>query len=347
MKYTNRLGLPEPLANAVKNDTYDAGEDTDYSVTQLIDPPRKIALERENEEALTEDVADAIFRLLGQAVHTILERAGVPERRFAITVLGKTISGKIDRFKDGLLQDWKVTTAYRFKDGKVPADVEAQLNCYAEILRQNGKKVERLEAVGILRDWSKLEVLRGGGEYPPNQVAIVQVPLWPSEHAKAFLEGRVRLHEAAKEKLPECSAGERWARPDTYAVRKPGMARSVRNLPSLKTAEEFIAMQKKDKEKLSVEFRAGESIRCKAYCAAAPFCLQWKKLQRESIEPPPTVVAAPTVVEVSLTSSPEVLVREKLAEPAPKPEPKRRRPPRAKKPLPLPSPLSLVKGKKP
>jgi len=375
MKHTNEMNLPEPIANAVKNDPYDKGEDADYSVTELIDPPRKIALQRIHQEEITEDVADGIFRLLGQAVHTILERAGVPERRFAVTVLGKTITGKMDRYKDGLLQDWKVTSAYQFKGGKAPFNVECQLNCYAEILRQNGKKITRLEAVGILRDWSKLEVLRGGGDYPAHQVIVAQVPIWPEEHAKKFLEARVSLHEAAKIQLPQCTDGERWSRPDVFAVMKKDRERAVRLLATKQLAEDFISMQK-DKTALLVVHRPGQNVRCESYCYAAPFCEQWKRIQ-EGLKAGPKIVphsipAAVPVQAVATGGAPSVttLSAAELNPPIDrtakrkagghkkrvrKPKPKTKKPfaeqwktPDTRKRGLIPRPvLSLVKGKKP
>lgn len=282
MKYTNALNLPDPIVKAIENDDYDRGEETDYTVTELVDPPRKVALQHQHKNELQEDVADAIFKLLGKSMHKILEQAGVPERRFAITVSGKSIAGKPDRItKEGLVQDWKLTTVYQFQGGEVSAEIHAQLNCYAEILRQNGRAVTRLQAVGVFRDWSKRKAFRERFKgYPQKQVLVVEIPLWPSEHARAYLEARVRLHEAAKAALPECSPGERWARPEIFAVMKQGQKSAVRGsgkLQSRALAEAFIEMQK-DKEKLSIEHRPGESVRC-GYCAAAPFCDQWKKIQ--------------------------------------------------------------------
>lgn len=69
---TNRLGLPQAIVDAVKNDPYTKGE-SDISVTQLIQPPyqRKLRLETE----VVEDVLDRIWSLVGQVGHGIVERA--------------------------------------------------------------------------------------------------------------------------------------------------------------------------------------------------------------------------------------------------------------------------------
>src|SRR3990167_5596923 len=47
MKLTNKQGLPQPLVEAVRNDSYGRG-DADISVTQLLAPPRKVALIHEH-----------------------------------------------------------------------------------------------------------------------------------------------------------------------------------------------------------------------------------------------------------------------------------------------------------
>src|SRR6185436_15819592 len=105
---TNRHGLPAPLVNAMRNDPYTKGR-SDISVTQLIQPPqpRKLLKGREIEE----DASELIWRLLGQAVHTILERAypdtAITEKRVFGEVLGWIVSGQFDVYDNGLLSDYK------------------------------------------------------------------------------------------------------------------------------------------------------------------------------------------------------------------------------------------------
>lgn len=69
---TNRMNLPASVVAAVTNDPYTRG-DSDVSVTQLIAPQYQIKLR--NEVEVVEDAADRIWSLLGQAVHSVLERA--------------------------------------------------------------------------------------------------------------------------------------------------------------------------------------------------------------------------------------------------------------------------------
>ena len=98
MKYTNFLNLPEPLVNAVVNDDYDRGS-SDITVTELLSPPRKVALEKMHSDELVTDVSESMWALIGQAVHSILERSGTTgrtEERMYAEVLGWKVGGKFD-----------------------------------------------------------------------------------------------------------------------------------------------------------------------------------------------------------------------------------------------------------
>lgn len=275
MIVTNRQGLPEAIVEAVKNDGYSRGA-ADISVTGLLKPPRLSALEALNAPAITEDASDRIWSLVGQVMHGILERAnksGIAERRLSIKVRGWIVSGSMDLYHEaGLLQDYKFVTAWKFKDGGIPIEYEQQLNCYAEILRQNGESVERAEIVAILRDWSKREAMRNEG-YPQAQVIRRPARLWAPEEAQAFMDERVRLHQQAREILPECSAEERWQDPTTYAVMKKGAKRALKIYES---GADAYAHAGQDAANLSVEVRRGEPVRCMSYCSVAKFCRQYQ-----------------------------------------------------------------------
>jgi len=276
MKQTNKFNLPDAIARAVANDPYTNGG-ADYSISALLKPARIVALEKKHWDELEEDVSDRIWSMFGQAVHVIAERAnekGIAERRLFIDVDGKKVSGGMDLYHgDGILTDYKTTSVYKVKDG-VPDEYVKQLNCYAEILRQNGHEVKKLEIIAILRDWSKLEALRDGN-YPQSQAMRLEVPVWESTRALGFIKTRIALHEAAKVNLPECSSEDRWARPDTWAVKKtPDAARATRVFDN-----EAEATKMATQNKMHLEFRPGLSPRCEAYCAASKFCEQFKAMK--------------------------------------------------------------------
>jgi hypothetical protein len=274
MKLTNKLHLPQAIVDAVKNDPYTKGS-AHISITGLISPPRIRVLSEKHFEDLEEDVSDKIFVLLGQVMHGILERANteaLSEERFYVEIDGMLISGQLDAYyENGLIQDYKLVSLYSVKDGVKP-EYEQQLNCYAELLRKNGKKVTKLELVCILRDWSKGKA--HDETIPQQQVIKLDVPLWPAKKAQSFLKERVRLHKEAQTTLPECTDEERWSTPDKYAVMKKGASRSLKN-HNEKTLADIHATQVGG----FVELRPGRNARCEDYCPVSNFCNQYQRLK--------------------------------------------------------------------
>lgn len=282
MIYTNASNLPDALFQAIQNDQYSKG-DADISVTTLCGPARIAALEEIHRDALTEDVMDRVFAVLGQAVHTILERAnrkGIAERRLSIVREGWKLSGGMDLYdEDGTLIDYKVQSIWRFKDG-VPEDVEAQLNCYAQILRDNGHPVKALKIVAILRDWSKSMAERSP-DLPQKQVIMLNVNLWSEEKANAFISERIKIHQAARKVLPLCTDDERWTR-DEFAVMRKGMKRAdklfkVEDRKLRASVKEAATQFAATLVNASVIHRQESTPRC-GYCNVSAFCLQYAEL---------------------------------------------------------------------
>ena len=277
MTLTNIYDLPEPIVQAVTNDEYSRGV-SDISVTQLLSPPRQVALIREHGDELSEDVSDRIFSLFGQAIHTILERADVPglqEERIYADFAGWTVSGQFDYIDEaGILWDWKTASTYEVQNG-VKAERASQLNCYAELARRNGLTVSGIRVGFILRDWSKSKATRERN-YPPHQVVVYPIELWPEQQTVAFIEERVRLHQDARSQLPECDSEERWQQKTTYAVMKDGNQRATKVYDD---EEEALMDVGSRGDKFFLQERPGYNTRCESYCLASSVCTQWQALQ--------------------------------------------------------------------
>ncbi len=295
---TNKLNLPEVFYNAVKNDGYNPG-DSDITVTQLKDPPRMIALRKQFAGELSEDCADRGYALLGQAVHAILERAAEPEaiteHRYYSEVLGWKLGGQIDHLKNGILTDFKVTSSYVAK-GHVSGeknDWHCQLNALAYLLRKNDVGIKELQVFTLLRDWSKLEVLRdNSGNYPRYQVQTIKIPLWSPQKARGWVFERVGLHQQALKELPLCTAEDRWKRGDKWAVMKEGRKSALRVLGNEIDAQMWAIennwaaawgdndpkgdVEFAPKTGISIVHRPGEAIRCQNYCSVADHCTQFQ-----------------------------------------------------------------------
>lgn len=288
MRVSNRANLPDALIAAIENDPYTKG-DADFSVTELIAPPRQRALMLAHKDEIELDAEDLLYALYGQIAHGILERAnriGFAEKRLFCKVDGYTVSGQLDTLDmdNGILTDWKFTTSYKFKSGEpAPMEFIAQLNMQLELLRVNGMDAQKLQIVGLLRDFSKLKAKRERDSgYPQASVVIMPIAMWPREKTQAYMRERVRAHIAARTELPLCSDEERWAKPEVWAVKKRGKKRAERLHYNEASANQHAAMG----ADLYVEHRPGESVRCNPYCSVRSFCAQYQQASEQAKRAP-------------------------------------------------------------
>lgn len=286
MKLSNNLSLPDSVCRAVANDSYDS-QGSDYTVTGLLKPPHMAQLQLKHKDDIVEDVSDRIFSLLGQATHTILERAAsahcIVERRYFIERMGLKISGQVDfiDLTDGILADFKVCSRH-VTSGPIKPEHEVQLNFNKLLAEENGVTgIKRLEIIGILRDWSLMRVGREK-DYPKSQVAVIRSPIWPKEAAEAFLLERIKAHQSLNP--PLCTAEERWQKPERYAVMQKGKKRATKVYDDAKMAANHVATLGNGAK---VELRPSEPTRCMHYCNVAQFCSfgkQWLNKTTESEE---------------------------------------------------------------
>ena len=289
MKITNRFNLPAPLVQAVTRHPRTDRPNT-ISVSELIQPPQLRALIRKYDDELTEDASDRLWALLGTLLHGVMEQSAegmadhFTEEELSTEVLGWQVIGHYDLSEmvlDGeLLTDWKLTSVYSMKDKELKPEWDAQINCYAELLRRAGRHVSRAQIVAIGRDWSQSRALRErDSDYPQQQVLVKPVSLWESERVSSYLESRVRLHQEAERGIwPDCTPEERWARPDIWALHKKGQKKAVKLFEDPVVAQKWLDGILGGDKSHFIQHRTGESIRCAAYCPAAPKCKQRAKL---------------------------------------------------------------------
>lgn len=216
MKITNRSGLPDAVVQAMMNDDYDRG-DCDYTVTELLKPPRVRALQEKHKEEIEADAEDMIYALEGKILHKVLENAdrhGLVETRFYGEIGGYKISAQIDTLawdekNSKILSDWKRCSA--FKLNKSDPAWELQLNVQAYLLKKNGLEVDGLQIVAFAKDHSKVDAATQKN-YPATAIAKIPIEMWSDEKVEAAVLGLIELHENAKKELPECSDDERWRR---------------------------------------------------------------------------------------------------------------------------------------
>jgi len=280
MRITNKQNLPEPLVRAITNDNYDKGG-ADYSVTDLIKPPRITALEKRHWEELVEDASDRLWLLMGKAGHEVLRRSsegGIVEERCIIDFEGYKVSGQLDyAVTEQSIIDYKFTSIWAVKDGVKP-EWDQQLNCYKYLAEQYGVEVKELKIIAILRDWNINEAKRNP-ELPQAQVVVLPVRVWAKEAVEHWMRHRIALHENARNGvLPDCTTEEMWERPARYAVMKKGNKKASRVLDSKLEAGQWMASQPSPSQ-FEIEVRPAERPRCENYCSVSEFCevyKQWK-----------------------------------------------------------------------
>lgn len=275
---TNVHGLPQSIVAAVTNDPYTGGGD--ISVTKLIDAPQVRTLSAKHRDQLTVDVSERIWSLLGQGVHTILERAAlraegmIAEQRLYADVAGWSLSGQFDvmHLEMAKLSDYKVTTVYKLQntDGWT-----RQLNVLRWLAAQNGMTIDTLEIVAILRDWKKGEMERKA-DYPRTPIVVVPIDCWTLEETEEYIIDRIQMHQASSKGVAvECSDEERWYSGTSYALMKIGGKRA------LKVADTKDELGDPGEGQF-IEERPGEYRRCQSYCDVSRFCTQWQQTQAQA-----------------------------------------------------------------
>ena len=294
MKITNKFNVPETLVALASRDYYTKGQ-SDYSVTEIISPPRIQRLRRKHFEEIEQDVSDMLWMLLGTALHVVAERSEVAghtnEERLSVGIDDVILSGAIDlqkNDKDGtVITDYKFTSAWALMNDK--PEWEQQQNIYKYLVeRVKRVPVKKLEICALIRDWSRRDAMNKPS-YPQAPIQIINIPIWTHDRVEAFIKERIDLHRDSKvnadwgEELPLCTEEERWVRETKYAVKKEGRKTAVR---VYETEEEAKALLEEmpAKDKGFIEIRKGEAVRCTGnFCGVNQWCSQYQASLKEEV----------------------------------------------------------------
>jgi hypothetical protein len=282
MKVTNKFGVPETLVTLATREYYSKGG-SQYSVTELLSPPRVRRLREQYDSEIKTDVTDLMWSMLGSALHVVMERGQtdghVTEERIHAEIDGVTLSGQIDLQSEEtggvVITDYKFTSAWAVMNDK--PEWEQQLNVYKWLVESvKRKKVVGLRICALIRDYSRHENREG---YPAAPIQMIEIPMWDSVTAEVYVRERLEMHRDAKvnqdlgDPLPDCSPEERWQSETTYAVKREGRKTAIRVFKSIDEANELA-----QKEKGYVETRPGEPKRCTGnYCGVADWCEQYQR----------------------------------------------------------------------
>lgn len=289
MKVTNKHNVPETLVALATRDYYSKGK-ADYSVTEIISPPRIQRLRRQHHEQMEQDVSDMLWQLLGSALHVVAERGvadnHITEERIIADIGDVKLSGAIDiqRVTDEgiIITDYKFTSAWALRQDK--PEWEAQQNIYAWLVEKvKGQKVIGVQICALIRDWSRREA-SVKADYPQAPIQVLELPLWPLEKTEAYIKERIDAHRMSKvqadwgDELPPCTDDDRWVRETKFAVKREGRKTAIRVFDTQHEADELAV-----KENGYVEVRKGEAIRCTGnFCGVAQWCSQYQQSLKEA-----------------------------------------------------------------
>jgi hypothetical protein len=288
MKITNNHGLPQPLVDLVTQSAYSKGH-ADYSVTEIISPPRIQRLRVKYWEKMTMDVSDSTWSVMGTMAHKMLEKktsGGLQaEERLYVEIDGVVLSGAMDLQEnvDGSIKitDYKFTSAWALREDKI--EWVLQQNIYAWMVEKvKGLKVSSIYICAFIRDWNRREAANNPN-YPQANAQMIPIRLMPKEEIEAYIRERIELHRQAKvdadwdNELLNCTDEERWSRETKYAVKKEGRKSAVRVFDTQEEADAMLA-ELPPKDKGFIEIRKGESVRCTGnFCGVAKWCSQFNK----------------------------------------------------------------------
>ena len=271
----------------------------DYSVTEIIDPPRLVRLKKRYGSETIQPLSAVIPSMMGTAMHEYFEKylkkwvfktgyGGYTfEEQLEVEMLERKLSGRYD-IRDNLdLIDLKTCKVWKKVFDPDLKEWVQQQNCYAFLLKESRNiDIKRLLITAIYKDWQEGQSLRNK-DYPNHQIEEYELPKWPYEVTKQFIEGRLMLHIAAEDlpddKLPACTREERWERfPEghqvAYAIMKN--SKSNRAMKVVKTNiddafKEVQSMKGITKDSF-IEVRYAQRTRCENWCNVKDYCNDYK-----------------------------------------------------------------------
>lgn len=284
MKVTNKMNLPAAFVNAVSTTRHNAAGC--FSATTLNKGAKEIILSDRHFEEIEVDAADSVWAVWGTAVHALLESQpdnNFHEEYFKIPVSESFVTGQVDSYdmENGIINDWKTASVWKvqFNDFK---DWRQQGLTYAWLLQQSGLEVKKCRFVALLKDHSKTKA-KTDSNYPQSPVFIYEFDVTAAdmEETAARILAKVQEIESAykldDDAIEPCSAEERWADGEKWAVMKNGRKSAVKLFDNQQDAD---AMAGELGNSHYVEHRPAISRKCGEYCSCKDFCNFYKAMNK-------------------------------------------------------------------
>lgn len=286
---TNNAGLPNYLYNLLSHEWYSGvNAEHDFSVTQMLNPIIMTILQNRHKDEIVEDVVDQYVKILGVGVHMLSEIANkdkgfILEKREYTKILGRTISGQVDLFipSIGKMIDYKITKASTYIYGDRLEKYKHQLNFNKYLFEKAGHKVNSLEIAELYRDWDEKEA-KLNPKYPKSPIQIIPIATMSNSLIEYEMQKYVaeyeRLINVPDEKLPFCSAEDRWERGGNSALMKRGGKKAIKLFNSNSEAEEY---RKKyydvNDSSIYIEDRPVTPTKCISWCNVNKWCPFYKE----------------------------------------------------------------------
>lgn len=284
MKVTNKLNLPAAFVNAVSTTRHNAAGC--FSATTLNKGAKEIVLTDRHFDEITVDAADSVWAVWGTAVHALLESQpdnNFHEEYFKVSVSNSYVTGQVDSYdmENGVINDWKTASVWKVQFNDF-SDWRWQGLTYAWLLQQSGLEVKKCRFVALLKDHSKTKA-KTDSNYPQSPVFIYEFDVTAAdmEETAARILAKVQEIENAykldDDAIEPCSAEERWADGEKWAVMKNGRKSAVKVFDNQLDAD---AMAGELGNSHYVEHRPAISRKCGEYCNCKDFCNFYKSMNK-------------------------------------------------------------------
>ena len=284
MKVTNKLNMPAAFVNAVSTARHNAAGC--FSATTLNKGAKEIILSDRHFDEITVDAADSVWAVWGTAVHALLESQpdnNFHEEFFKVPVSNSFVTGQVDSYdmENATIYDWKTASVWKVQFADFD-DWRRQGMTYAWLLKQSGLDVKKCVFVALLKDHSKTKA-KTDSSYPQSPVFIYEFDVTTAdmEETAARILAKVQEIESAykldDDAIEPCSAEERWADGEKWAVMKNGRKSAVKVFDNQLDAD---AMAGELGNSHYVEHRPAISRKCGDYCKCKEFCNFYKAMNK-------------------------------------------------------------------
>jgi hypothetical protein len=284
MTVTNKLNLPAAFVNAVSVRRHN--EPGCFSATTLNKGAKEIILTDRHFDEITVDAADSVWAVWGTAVHALLESQpdnNFHEENFKVPVSNSYVTGQVDSYDmdHATIFDWKTASVWKVQYADF-SDWYKQGMTYAWLLKQSGLEVRHCVFIALLKDHSKTKA-KNDSSYPQSPVFKYEFDVTDEELAQTEerIIAKVReIEEAYKQgddDIETCSADERWADGEKWAVMKNGRKTAVKLFDNSADAD---AMAGEMGNAYYVEHRPAISRKCGEYCNCKDFCNFYKNMNK-------------------------------------------------------------------